>query len=94
MSEAFARVTAYLDELDHAKARLDIIHVTFNEKELLRSDLRELLDRLERSYSALQMRDMLEAAWEAGRDSVLVDLMKPIDENGKRPATPNPWKRS
>jgi hypothetical protein len=94
MSEAFARVTAYLDAMDRLDAGLDVIHVTVDEKELLRSDLRELLDRLERSYSPLRVHAMLEAAWDAGRDSFLADLLKPVDENLMRPTTPNPWKKS
>lgn len=33
-------------------------------------------------------------AWDEGRESVAADFARPIGENGMRPSTPNPYRRS
>lgn len=40
------------------------------------------------------IRAALAEAWQAGRETVGLDMGKPLNESGMRPATPNPYKEA
>jgi len=39
-------------------------------------------------------RKVSEKAWDEGRASIAEDFLRPVNENGMRPATPNPYRKA